>query len=298
MGRGACAFGNHFAWKLALGAGCIALTARSGTAAIAWTVEFPDLTTFGDAAASVRNTVLAAGAEWARHLNGRASLDISVLIDAAVPRAQGRSLTSCFAYDNGVIAVWDQGAASEILRGVDPNGSAADIEIRLSPSYLNTDLWFDPDPFTRGASIPKGKTDAYSVFLHEIGHALGFNGWRDDTTGTLGTFGSRFDELTIFDGSNFYFAGKHAAQEYGGNVPLTYGNIFHLGNGSDRPGFDLRTDLMNGVVFKRGTRYEISRLDLAILTDLGLSVVYPEVPAPGALCATGALGLMALRRRR
>jgi len=41
---------------------------------------------------------------------------------------------------------------------------------------------------------------------------------------------------------------------------------------SPRPGSDLIPDLMNGVVFDRGTSYDISPLDLAILADAGVDV--------------------------
>jgi hypothetical protein len=55
-----------------------------------------------------------------------------------------------------------------------------------------------------------------------------------------------------------------------GPVPITYGNPFHLGNNSPRPGSDLIPDLMNGVVYYYQTRYDISALDLAIAKDAGV----------------------------
>jgi len=51
---------------------------------------------------------------------------------------------------------------------------------------------------------------------------------------------------------------------------------------------------MNGVVFFRGTRYDISNLDLAIVGDTGLQPLPANpVPAPPALvlAAVGVLGL-------
>ena len=67
---------------------------------------------------------------------------------------------------------------------------------------------------------------------------------------------------------------------YGGPVPVTFGNVAHIGNDSSRPGSDLIPDLMNGVVFFRGTRYDISPLDLAIVADTGLTVI--AVPEPSS----------------
>ncbi|MGC1274313.1 MAG: PEP-CTERM sorting domain-containing protein [Planctomycetaceae bacterium] len=147
-----------------------------------------------------------------------------------------------------------------------------------------------------------------SVMLHELGHALGFNGWRDQFNGTLPTntdvdrqYASVFDDLTVFDGSDFFFVGELAQAVYGGPVPLTFGNIFHLGNTLPRPGENLIPDLMNGVVFTDGVRYEISALDVAMLRDTGLAPA--AVPEPGSLLLTGLAGgtglvsLMTCRRR-
>jgi hypothetical protein len=53
---------------------------------------------------------------------------------------------------------------------------------------------------------------------------------------------------------------------------------------------------MNGIVFNRGTRYDISGLDLAIAQDAGLAVV----PEPRSAVAAGAVCLLtaiSLRRK-
>ncbi len=108
-----------------------------------------------------------------------------------------------------------------------------------------------------------------SVFLHEFAHAIAFNGWQDGTNGSYpGDYKSTFDELKSFDGTNFYFNGTNAMGLYGAPVPITFGNVTHIGNEAPRPGSDLIPDLMNGVVFFRGTRYGITPLDLAIIADI------------------------------
>jgi hypothetical protein len=213
-------------------------------------------------------------------------------------------VTSSFAYDNGAYNVFEQGAAAEVRTGVDPNGATADIELVFSSGYLMSELWFDPDPVARTAAVDPSRTDAMSVMLHELGHAFAFNGWRDPFTGALpGDYQSTFDEQVVIDGTNFYFTGANAQAVYGGPVPVTFGNINHIGNDAPRPGSDLIPDLMNGVVFFRGVRYDISALDLAIAEDTGLALRAAAVPAPPALVllATGVVplaGFRWLRRRR
>ena len=142
---------------------------------------------------------------------------------------------------------------------MDPSGSVADVLIRLDPDYINNILWFDPDPDDAIVGVPQDRTDAYSVLLHELGHALGFNGWRDWSTGTLpGDYMSTYDARVIQSGGIHYFSGAGVNSVYGGAVALTTGNIAHYGNASG-PGSDLvATGLMNGVVFNHGTRYGIS----------------------------------------
>ena len=69
---------------------------------------------------------------------------------------------------------------------------------------------------------------------------------------------------------------------------MTYGNSTHLGNDVPRPGSDLIPDLMNGVVFVRGDRYDISPLDLAIISDTGLAV--NTIPEPGSFFMCWSIG--------
>jgi hypothetical protein len=299
MDRGVFAIGVRRFLAGSVAVGAVAGMQGSAGAEVLWRVSFADAQELGSLAPRVASSLLAAGADWSQYIGGDALLDIQVIIDSTISRVTGRSVTSDFLFHNGEMEVWDQGAASEIRTGVDPNGGAPDIEIRLSPTYLANELWLDPDPTARTATVPSSRTDAVSVFLHEIGHALGFNGWRDAVTGATPGYGSAFDLLTVFDGTDTYFHGPMAIAEYGGPVPLTRGNAFHLGNVVPYPGSDLRGDLMNGVVFRRGQRYAISRLDLAILSDLGLDVWMPEVPAPGTgVVVMAAVGVMGMRRRR
>ena len=224
--------------------------------------------------ASIESCLLAAAEEWSTHLVSTvpSSIQIEVDITASVSRAGGIA-TSVFVSNRDGVNIFEQGVANEIRTGIDLNGATPDLYILINPNYLAGELWFDPSPHLRTTPVPSDKTDAFSVMLHELAHAIGFNGWRDGTTGNLpGSDESTFDKWETFDGTNLYFNGPAAELVYGGPVPITYGNNFHVGNASPRPGSDLIPDMMNGLVYNRGVRYDISPLDLAILADAGVGI--------------------------
>jgi len=248
---------------------------------ITFTVTFDDGGLFTPWHSQLSSHLLAAGQQWAAYLGGTGQIDI-VVRPFDGPRFGGRSLSTTYVANevlNGSeTRVYMQGAAGKLRTGVDPNGSDYDIEISIGQDlqYLSQELWFDPDPNARTAPVPLNQTDAMSVCLHELGHAWGFNGWRDRSSGDgpppfgtpplpyLSTFDTWLDESQLPD---FAWQGPATSVRYGADVPLTAGNIFHYGNAAPGPGSDLIPFLMNGVVFYRGSRYFISPLELATLAD-------------------------------
>lgn len=251
----------------------------------------------------------AAAEQWVSNVAGVAPgpIDISVQFEFtnAIPRATGHSQTTGFVANVGGMTLWQDGFLYELLTGIDPNGTTQDIEIQLNPDYLANNLWFDPNLATRSTPIPPFRTDAYTVMLHELGHSLYFNGWRDWTTGLLpGNYLSTWDQWVDMVGGYQYFVGPAAEALYGGPVPLTAGNITHVGNAFPGPGSEpaLLDDLMNGVVFNYQQRYDITPLDLAILADartIRPAAVVPEPTTVLLLVTVGIPGLaIAMRRRR
>lgn len=293
---------------LALGA----FLASSASAQVATQVTF-------DASANVldpaeRDEIVSHTAEamrrWSRLLaiDGPRSIEVRVSItDQAtasaasavgipVGEAEGRQLL-------------EQSVAYELRTGVDPNGADPDMYLQIGLDYLRNTLWFDPDPGARSAPVPSNRTDAMSTFLHEVGHAVAYNGWSDATTGIPpATLWSTFDRWMI-PGSPTLFSGANAVAAWGVAPDLTTGNNKHWGNGTAiaaprvewqparpvewRNGLavpplapappsmspavagiaaqdSLILQLMNGVVFYSGHRYDISPLDVAVLRDVGL----------------------------
>lgn len=256
------------------GLGMLVLTCAAARAAPTYSVSFDDpggsySAYYEPIAANVR----AAGAEWAGALGATGTTAISVQVGFGTnSTAIGSSVTSQYVgWDaSSGVAVYEQGAAAR-LKGDAPPSSGGDIRITIGASYLTSELWFDPAPTAPGEAVPSSKTDAYSVFLHELGHAYAFNGWRDADGALPGAYQSSFDRWVVRSGDDLYFEGPQAVLAYGGPVPLTRDNYGHLGNAAGLPGDDLAADLMGGVSFLRGTRYAIGALDLAIAADAGLS---------------------------
>lgn len=276
----------------------------AGPASAAWTYSLgfvgmpPEMLSFKHGLASNIGSALGL---WSRHLAGSAAVEVEVVLTDTTLRAGGHSLTSGFVRNEGELQVYEQGLAYELRTGIDPNGDEADLRILLNPDYLRDELWFDPKPGRRSAAVPAGRTDAVSVFAHEVGHALAFNGWWDDPQARRHLdYGSTLDLLTHDDGSLRYFTGARAMALYGGPVPLTTDNPWHVGNALGA-GSDLLDDLMNGVAFHRGTRYDVSALNLQMLADMG--VVLATVPEPPTVCLLAGglaalLGFGRLRARR
>ncbi|MES2125781.1 MAG: PEP-CTERM sorting domain-containing protein [Pseudomonadota bacterium] len=268
-------------------------------AAITLNVSFVDP---GNQAAAYRAQITshldAAAADWGSKIAAGGTLDVQVRISSNLPYASGHSETSAWVGDIPSMSLWQQGAAYKLATGDDVNGDAPDVILDLNPNYMANQLWFDPNPAARTAAVPNNKTDAMSVFIHELGHALAFNGWSDHHTGATYGYGSTWDQYVSFNGSNLFFNGPQAMAVYGGPVPITTGNNFHFGN-PNGAGADLVNDLFNGWVFYNGQRYGITALDEAVLADTGLALAAPvPEPAQAGMLLLGLAGLVLTSRAK
>ena len=264
--------------------------------------------------AQIREHVHFAAQQWFRFIETTGSRRLEVEVGVAdIATANGASASSAFLTRVGGRNIFEQGAISEIRTGIDPNGNEVDVRINLGLGYLRNELWFDPSPSQRSAPVPADRTDAMSVFMHEFGHALAYNGFADGQGNLPADFGSSFDRW-IQAGSPPHFSGPMASSSFGAGPPLTRNNIFHWGNvltskqasreplawqaswadhawtsSGPRPLMleetrqvldnapakatdPLQNQLMYGPFYVRGQRYFISDLDIAVLSDLAVSV--------------------------
>lgn len=207
---------------------------------------------------------------WTPYLaESSAAIDIKFhLVGGYSNRGGGRSTTSVEVGSAAGVTIIDQGAAFEIRTGNDPNGVEADVEIFFDVDFFAAHYWINP---LNGDIAPADRTDLVSLIAHELGHALGFNGFAADAA-LSASYASRFDQLIVYQNGLPYFSGANAVALNGGLVPLTPGNLFHVSHGAD----DHADDLMNGVSFAHGSSYAVSALDVAMLSDLGLPTVLSD----------------------
>ncbi|MEO0032937.1 MAG: hypothetical protein RIS94_2695 [Pseudomonadota bacterium] len=219
--------------------------------------------------------------QWSLKLAGNANLTIRIEITNAVPsqRADGTWGNGSTAAQSGIVN-YAVGSPSWQLEGnAKVASSDPDVVIRIYPDYLLNELFLDLTPATRG-DCPSNRTDGLSTIIHELGHALGFTGYYNETAGTFSdNYKTPYDyRLKIVDGA-VMFDGPNVRALTGGAIPLTNNNYTHYGNSGADP--SLSTDpllgLMNGVAYYRGHAYSIDALDLAVLADTGVGTTRNDI---------------------
>jgi hypothetical protein len=232
----------------------------------------------------VEKNVRAALDAWSLVLAGKGTLILEVLLTNTFEgKFGGRSSRHGPMEDND--RVLQDSAPYKLSKGVVlPGAENADayIEIQPASTYFN-EVWFDPAPCaSEKQKIPNGyNKDAVSLFMHELAHCFGMNTHLNLATGQPknGYHRSHFDSMIKGDTkSGFWFFGKNARDVYGNDVPITFmpelesANFTHYGNRADRHPL-IFDRLMYGPHFSNKKRHCISRLDLAIMRDLGLETV-------------------------
>jgi hypothetical protein len=194
--------------------------------------------------------------------------------DALGGMANGQGLLPSY---GGIAPGGRTNAQAEALSGVDANGGDFDAGCYILPNAngsltnYGSPLYFDPspDPYEK-ADIPAGSHDFFSIFLHEVLHAMGF--WSVAQHG--GQFGqSAFDAQTQLINGQYFFVGDHTEALLGEPLPLaTIGSRDHYGapaNGSPGP---IEGGLMYEVGRYEQNRWHLGQVDLAVLEDLGYTV--------------------------
>ncbi len=122
-----------------------------------------------------------------------------------------------FLNSSGGLDFFEPNPVRELRTGVDPNGSSPDIRITIDSSRLASNGFYLGAPADGYISTPTpGRTDLFTVLLHEIGHGLGLLSFLDEP----GNDRSTFDRHVTQSGGNFSFNGPNAVAAFGGPIPL------------------------------------------------------------------------------
>jgi Ca2+-binding RTX toxin-like protein len=145
----------------------------------------------------------------------------------------------------------------ELQTGVDQNGPMSDIDIDInSDSLIANEFYFGG---IGAPNVPGHLFDLFTVFIHEIGHGLGFISFSDQA------------EIVVFDDfisglpSSPVFTGPLAVAAYGGTIPL-----------ANDPSHILQSlNLLMSPASSAGERVDLTAAEFAILRDIGLPALLP-----------------------
>ncbi|MFV3126001.1 hypothetical protein [Niveispirillum sp. KHB5.9] len=225
--------------------------------------------------ALIRSGTEFAISQLARYLDWQGSLDVQVRIRSADdPQHPYPNVDGILPANPGV--TFDTAGTGSLVTlaeartGVDPNGATADTVFTI---YLGRDgtirnygfpVWLDPNPRADTTpALPAGQHDFVSIATHEILHGLGFYYWPAAKVEFT-------RQLTNVNGVN-YFTGDAVKALLGPQgLPLA-NQSDHYGNSN----IDYQP-VTRGIMYQFGNyelnRWEIGRLDLAVLKDLGWTV--------------------------
>lgn len=213
---------------------------------------------------NIEAVLSAAIADWGSKFVGDTSLKVLVKFESSSKTgllAQAGAMSLVTLYKEGSKEYGITNTSYKINTGYDTNGDDADLQIVFNTKAINGFDW-------SGKAV-SGKHDAYTVIKHEIGHSLGFTGRLNDVTGVAptGKALSGFDKFVSLDkDGNPSFNGPNAVVVNSGAVGLAKGSLNHVGASQDLMSATLTT----------GVSKDISSLDIAILSDVGLTTAYSD----------------------
>lgn len=226
--------------------------------------------------ALIADTVKAAGMWLGSYVAGWGDIAVLLSFDPNIATMNGgssanRDIGLVSAADGRSYRLLQDSVIAEILQGVDINGAGTDASINVGTTNLDRYYWFDSTLATAG-DIPQDKTDGFRVILHELLHAMGFNGWLANSQGDYnGSYISVFDQFVVAAEGRSFFTGASAVAAFGSPVPLT--NV-HLGDNTSFAQGLLRGDttLMSYDYVPNGSRISLDPVVIGILRDMGYTV--------------------------
>jgi hypothetical protein len=229
------------------------------------------------AAANLWGNILVNSANFSVQLNILPSSKMSTT------NALAEATANDFMYLNSVNGqnVFVSSTQLSMMSGTNKNdGKSSDLVINVNATdLLNNSIWINPNPNNGTLSNPSSNQfDFMSIAAHELGHALGINGYRnwDGTIDpTVNGPLSLFDMHITNKGTQYYFSGDNVNLVNNGPAELAVGDLYHVGSYTNLKD-PLETDLMNP--FSHYGKVDApSKLDAAILADTGIPTIYNDI---------------------
>jgi serralysin len=207
------------------------------------------------------------------------TIDVEIVVDATPTGRFGGNGDIVYAGTKNNLKLWEPSLADEARTGIDQHPDKADLQVFIDPTtdYL-ANLWWDPNiAASLDGAVPAGRTDGFSVVLHELMHGLGIIGWTDIETGQLrGDSASTWDALLSVQDGKATFLGSATTALLGG-VPaeIRLGGsqgAFHFGNGPNLAASQMKwmeLSSFNSYYLHYAERYTVGRLELSAMQDVG-----------------------------
>ena len=214
--------------------------------------------------ASIQSCLTQALNNIGSHFNAKGNLDVKVVPEITTKSVLAEASGALVAMPSSLLssahgATLTTDFLAESQTGIDANGSQPDATVYINMADLSL---FDLNPLVAPTST---QYDLTTILTHEMLHALGFDG----LIGSSASQSTAYDRYVVMQNGTPYFTGPDAQSVYGGPVPLA---PVSTGAGSAYYHVAVSSDLMNNTIGPAQVK-TISKLDLAILQDLGAPVL-------------------------
>ncbi len=237
-------------------------TTISGGTNLHYSVDFSQAS-LGNNLANVEADVKTALDNIGKYISSKVPFNLKVLTEQTSPSTLAKASATMENTSSANGATQSTEFLADSISGVNANGSAPDATLYINLADLNQ-MSFNGAPTSH-------QYDLTSILTHEILHGLAF-------TGNLPTGGAKtpYDSLVTMQNNVPVFTGTHAEAANNNNpIPLDPASA---GSGSAYYHVKISGDLMSDSIGTGEVR-TISALDVAMLQDMGLTVVgVPPTP--------------------
>ncbi len=239
-------------------------TTISGGTNLPYSVDFSHAN-LGSNLANVEANVKTALDNIGQYVSSKTPFNLQVLTEQTTPKTLAETNATMISTTNENSVSQTTAFLADAISQVNTNGGTFDATLYINLANLSQ-MSFDGTPTA-------SEYDLTSILTHEILHGLAFTGNLETTGGLI----SPYDALVKTQNNLPVFTGSHAEAVNGNNpVPLDSASA---GDGSAYYHVAIANDLMSDSLGK-GVVRTISALDVAMLQDMGLTIVgvSPAVP--------------------